>query len=229
MSLLIRSIFLNAVIAFLLLVQNHEVSAQLSMGMYGGIAANKLNGDPVAFNLYKPHVGWNAGLILDLNITHDILLSLQPGIMYSYGRVQTADTVEFPFNIRLIYRDSADISFGTANLPVLIKVITDNRRFEFSSGLEIEYLIRSRWDNGKEKLDISSYLKDFNVSIIFGMGYRIPINETNLTIEILYAQGIVNQSRSDTDILASNRIKTSCWRFQVAWTLPFKKTDRKDD
>lgn len=229
MSIMKRNIIRITILISIVSGIYFNLSAQVSLGMYGGVSANKLNGDPAAFNVYKPHVGWNSGVIVNMNITEDILLSLQPGIMYSYGRVQTADTIEFPLNIRLIYRDSVDISLGVVNIPVLVKVITDNQRFEFSSGIEMSYLVRAKWDNGSEKINIRSELNNFNFAVVFGLGYRIPVKETTLAIELIYTQGIINQSRSDSDLTALNRIKTSGIRFLVSWSLPLRIGSLKNE
>ncbi len=63
----------------------------------------------------------------------------------------------------------------------------------------------------------------------FGLGYLIPIKETSLAIELIYTQGIINQSSTANDIPNFNRLKTSGLRFQLAWTLPLKKEYQKDD
>lgn len=203
--------------------------SQVSIGIMGGVTSINLVGDPVAINVYNPHVGWNASSVIDIDLAHDVFISIRPGVIYGYGRVQTTDTIDLPFNKQLIYRDSVNISIGSFNTPILLKVITDNERFQFTSGIEIGYLVQATWNNGNEKIDIRSHLKNFNSSITFGLGYRLPVKQSWIAFELSYSQGIVNQSRPEIDIELLNRLKTSSLRLTVAWTFPVSKKEGKNE
>ncbi|MFN2127577.1 MAG: outer membrane beta-barrel protein, partial [Anaerolineales bacterium] len=131
---------------------------------------------------------------------------------------------QLKFKTKLEYRDSVKLNLNSINLPVLVRVTTDNKKFQFTSGIELAYLYSARWNNGSEKINVRSQMDNFNISLVFGVGYIIPIKSTRLTLDVLYTQGIRNISASSADQSVLPRIKTKGFRLNILWTCPLQKT-----
>lgn len=201
-----------------------NTSGQTSIGTYGGLTSMNLAGDRIGLAVYRPHIGWNAGAVVNISLTDDVFFSLEPGVSFNMLRVQAADTLQLKFRTKLVYEDSVKLNLSTFNLPLLIKVVTDKRRFQFTSGIELSYLFSARWNNGEEKIDVRSEVDNFNVSAIFGIGYIIPVGSTHLKVDARYLQGLINLSDSSTDQSVLPRIKTKGFRINLEWTLPIDKS-----
>jgi len=214
-------------ILFLLLTAS-DLFGQVEIGIYAGPSMLNFSGDSPRFSVYKPGLGEFTGAILDFPLSKDIRLSLQPGYGIEHARFQTADTVYYYIVKKLEYRDSIYFRLDYAFLPVLIKVLSDNHRFQFTSGLEFICLLNLRADNGEEKLPLNDDYKKFNVSARFGMGYIIPLNASHLSLNLQYMQSLTNWSNSDQEVSYLPRVKTSGLRFAIAWTIPvFRKNHQE--
>jgi hypothetical protein len=221
-----KTIFRSIIFLYFLFFLCAGLSAQKSLGIYGGVTSINLAGDGIGLAVYRPHVGWYAGTILDVPLSKDVFFSIRPGVSFNMLRIQAADTVQLRFRTKLVYEDSVKVSLNTFKLPLLIKVVTDNRRFHFTSGIELDYLFTARWNNGVEKINVLSELDRFNASVVFGVGYSIPVRSTQIAMDLSYSQGIMNISSSQTNRSALPRIKTKGFRFLISWTLPVNKSQK---
>jgi len=213
---------------FLLLLNTSNCLAQVEIGAYAGLSSLHLSGDRPALSVYKPGPGLSAGAIFNFNIREDIQISLQPGVSLMNAKIQTADTVEIYFIKKIEYRDSVSLRMGFARLPVLIKVLSDNRRFHFTSGIDFIYLFKSLADNGVDLVTISKDHRAFNVSAKIGMGINFPLGGTNLSLDLIYNQSLNNWSDNKLEDSFIPRIKSSGIDLNLAWTIPVSRKERTE-
>lgn len=223
-----RHIKTGVILTALLILSVGDLVGQIEIGIYAGPSMLNFSGDNPRFSVYKPGIGLLAGAILDFPLSEDIRLSLQPGYGIENARSQTADTAYYYFIKKLEYRDSIYFRMDHLILPVIIKVLSDNQRFQFTSGLEFNYQLNIRADNGKEKFNLNDEYKRFNVSARFGLGYIIPLNTSHLSLNLQYVQSLANWSNSDQETSFFPRVKTNGLRFAIGWTIPVSRKNHQE-
>ena len=79
-------------------------------------------------------------------------------------------------------------------------------------------------DNSAETFDLIDDINKVNLNMLFGIGYRIPINKSQLTINLTYSQGLTNLANNleDPDSLLP-RIRYTSFRLTAGWYLPVGK------
>ena len=198
-------------------------TAQIELGIYAGPSVLQFSGDKPEYSVYRPTPGLTAGAIFNFNITEDILISLEPGFSLNNITVQTIDTLNYLIFSKLEYKDTAVVSLNFTQLPLLVRIISDNQRFVFTSGLELLYLLNSYVDNGVDKKRITADFQKFNLAAQFGFGYIIPIKKSHLSLEFRYSQSLLNWSNNDQETSFVPRIKARGFQFIVGWSIPVSK------
>jgi hypothetical protein len=177
----------------LILIFQTNAFSQVELGMVVGLDNSKLSGDKFENTKYKPKTGFILGITIDAHINDIISLSFQPGIVSSGSRIQVPDTIQDE------YKDSVTVSIRYFRLPVYVKIQSKSKRLYFYSGLGFGYGLSLKADNEIEEVDISDELKKFNLSLDFGLGYKIPIKKSGLYFELRYSQGLLNVANPDPD------------------------------
>ena len=211
---------LNLIFFILLFYPALELACQVELGFYGGPTMLQLKGDRPKLSVYRPGPGMVAGAIINFPLAKDIQLSVQPGFSIENARSRTADTIYYRFDKELKYRDSIYFRLNSGYLPVLMSILSDNHRFQFTTGFEFIYMFNIRADNGQETFNIDNQYRKFNVAAQFGAGYVIPIKQSRLSLNLQYSQSLFNWSDNDPESSVIPRIKSSGKRFIIAWSIP---------
>jgi hypothetical protein len=197
-----------------------EVFGQSYLGIHAGIDFGKLSGDSPSQFKYASSSNLAFGLTYDLQLKEDILLGL--GLSY----VSSGSKLKYPKEVdeQTVYEDSINLDFQLLAIPVLLKLISDNKKFEFSGGFEMFFPTKFTADNSAEKVDVMDEINGVNFSMIFGIGYRIPINKSLLIVNLSYSQGLTNLANNleDPDSLFP-RIRLTSFRLTAGWRLPVGK------
>lgn len=197
------------------------IQAQPNVGLYAGLNNVSLSGDTPNQAKYKGKQGGTFGANIDFRLTEEVLLSFQPGYKSSNMGLQYLD------DATNTYKDSIDLNIQSAVLPILVNVITDNKKWYFTSGVEIAALISSTAtiiDSGEE-INLDADTNDFNLSINFGVTYLIHFGKPFMTIGARYSQGLLNLTNAESSDSYVPRIKTSGLHLQIGFQYPLNKKD----
>ena len=140
----------------------------------------------------------------------------------------SVDSLQYPFeNIEeetTEYRDSIDLKLRMFSLPVLLNIISNNNRWQFLGGIDIGIPFDLIADNSAVEKDLSGEINDVFVSMVFGLGYRIPIERSYLIINLGYSQGLTNLANNlDDPDSYMPRIRFTSYRLSASYLLPFGK------
>jgi hypothetical protein len=210
----------------LMLLLAEELHAQSYVGMHIGINSSKFSGDSPRKFQYVSKFQYQAGLDFNLKLKKDLFLSLSPTYINSGSKLQ------YPFeNIEeetSEYRDSIDLKLRMFSLPLLLNIISGNDRWQFLGGFDIGIPIDLLADNSATETDLSEEINDVLVSMVFGLGYRIPIDKTYLAINLGYSQGLTNLANNlDDPDSYMPRIRFTSYRLSVSYLLPVGKSKTK--
>lgn len=165
------------------------LSAQVKVGVLGGVNSSKLFGDSPANSKYKTNMGVYSGIALDFYVHPSVAISLQPS--YSMEGASLHYTVKG--NPELV--DSGKVSMNYFRLPLLAKIDFINNRFYALAGFDVGLLLNaSAKMNNQDEVDINEPLTDFDCSFHSGIGYRWHINSLTLFLEGRYTIGLTNIS-----------------------------------
>lgn len=197
-----------------------DLYSQSRIGIYAGLNSGKLSGDSPGRFKYSSTLRMTIGLGLDIQLNEDVFLAFMPSYINSGSKLQypkEIDEVE-------VYQDSISLDFKQLSLPILMKLISDNKRFQFSGGFELIFPVKLIADNTVEKIDLMDDINKVNLNMLFGIGYRIPINKNLVNINLTYSQGLTNLANNldDPDNLMP-RIRYTSFRLTAAWYLPIGK------
>jgi len=195
----------------------NQSRAQIELGVYGGGDLSNISGDrPPGGGLYLPEWGYLVGLTMDLKIGEDVFLSFQPGYNSHGGKIQYPDTSG-------VWVDSLDIDLRTVMFPVLVKVVSNNQKFHFTTGLIFGFSLNAKISNGLTTKSLEE-IQTFNPSVIFGVGYRIPMKTGKFSINFRYTQGLVNitDARKDPNSPVP-RIKSTGYHLIGIFDIPIGK------
>jgi len=202
-----------------LLVSSALVFGQSYIGVFGGLNMSKLSGDAPAKAKYKSSTGFNFGANLDIKLSENIFLSLQP----SYSQEGTKISYTLPKSSMPI--DSIAISLNYFSLPVLLKITALNERFYALAGIETALLLNSSRTIDDIEQDIDADVAEWNLAMHFGVGLRIPIGFPRLFVELRYSQGLVNLTDEPLSQNTIPRVKTSGMKILVGIEIPLKKSE----
>ena len=194
---------------------------QVDLGAFAGLDNGRLSGDRFSNTVYKSKTGFIIGLSIDPQINDLISLSIQPGY------IKTGSAIQVPDTIANEYKDSLRISVDYLVLDIFVKIQSKSKRLYFSSGLEFGYGLSLVVENELEEVDISDELNKWNLSAVFGIGYKVPIKKSSLYFELRYSQGLVNMAKPE---LEENynipRVKLSGLKFVTGFQIPISKRNK---
>jgi hypothetical protein len=197
------------------------VAAQVSLGPSVGIISGNFSGDAPKKAKYRPKTGYIVGIRMDFYIKEDVMISLDPGFISTGARLQYPDaTTE-------AYRDSIVFDFSTITIPVVLRILSNNRKWHFDGGMEANFPVTLRAEDGAEEVDLMSDVRKVGLNIVFGIGYRVPVGRSHLALNLSYAQGLLNLvDQLDEDEKYLPRIKSTSLRFTLAWLFQVSRDDR---
>jgi len=196
-----------------------QVQAQLEVGAHLGINSGNLYGDsPVDFK-YQSKIGAAFGVILNIPLTEDVRLSIQPGLLQHHSNIAYKDKEAGEV------RDSITVKMSYVRIPVLMQVLSNSEKWQFSAGLDAQFATSQKASTDIDEVDLSEDLSSFNLAVVFGLGRRIPIGKSILTVDLHFTQGIqniTNTEQPETSLVP--RVKTSGVQLLVGILIPLKKS-----
>jgi len=207
---------------FLTLSFPGELKAQSFVGIQAGLNSAKFSGDSPNKFKYAGKRNLVVGVGFDLQLKEDIYLSFLPSYLNGsskllYPKVYEEEEVE-------VYEDSINFDFRSILIPVSMKILSDNKRWQFTAGVEFLLPIKLTADNSAEIKDLIDDIDKFNINMLFGIGYIIPIDKSKLVIDLMYSQGLNNiaNNLNDPENLLP-RIRFTSFRFSIGYFLPVGK------
>jgi hypothetical protein len=205
----------------LVIILQLDANSQVELGMVAGLDNGKVSGDKFEKTRYKPKTGFIFGITIDTHFNEIVSLSVQPGLINTGSRIQVPDTVENE------YKDSVTISVRYFQLPIYVKIQSKSKRLYFLSGINFGYGLSLKAENDIEEVDITDELKKFNMSLDFGIGYRIPIKKSGLYFELRYSQSLINLANPDPDEdYDLPRVKLSGLKILTGFQIPITKRNK---
>lgn len=170
-----------------------------SAGIFAGVDLTGFSGDAPVDASYAGSPGFLAGISIELNITKDIKLLVQP--MYNIRNTK----LKYDIGEKEL-KDSLRLGFDYIRVPLVVKLNALNGVTYFVSGIDFGFLLSSRANDIEKKnpeRDISSYLNEFDFAALFGIGVNIKISSNNLFAELRYTQSLTNMSNNDVNKFGS--------------------------
>ncbi len=213
-----QSLSIRAVASLCVLVAFGSVPrashAQVSVGAVLGVSRSGVSGDRPDGTTFSTRTGLIAGVVVEIPITDEVHLVFQPGFIQRGASIGVDVGEPEPV-------DSLELQLDYLSMPVLIKVISNNRRLYVTSGIDIGYLSSATLTDGSSETDLGPILNDLDLSVIFGVGWMIPIGRPAFTIEMRYNQSLTNLN--DTATTPANlpaRFRSSGFQLLAGVLLP---------
>jgi len=202
------------------MVLSGTVTGQSYIGIFSDISRVRFSGDSPDRGYYKRITGYGGGVNLDLRLSNRIFLSLQPSFSQEGTRIE--------YNVKGMDErvDSIRIKFNYAALPILIKVSASNKRFYAICGLEIAYLMHSKFKSGGELIDPEEDIAELNFTVHFGAGLRIPVRRSRFFVELRYMQGLNNLTDHPIERSYIPRVKTSGFKLTFGYEIPISNPEK---
>ena len=189
---------------------------QVTLGAFGGLNSSKLSGDVTSNGSYKSLMGGNFGAIIDVKLSEDLNLSLQPSYSQEGTRVfYTVKGLDEPV-------DSVKIRLNYFSLPLILKITSTNERFYALSGIETAMLLNASTIIGEEEGELPD-VSQWNIAVHFGAGIRIPVGYPSIFVELRYSQGLVNLTDEPLNTNIIPRVKTTGFKILAGVEFPLGK------
>lgn len=206
-----------------LLMSSSTLVAQTALGIYGGPVSAKFSGDAPKKGKFSSKSGFIMGITADFSVKEDVLISVMPSYLSGGANLQFLDSLGEN------YQDSVNFNFTTFSLPVLMKIISDNQKWQFSGGLELSVPLTLEADDGVNKYDLMDDIKNTGLNVLFGVGYRIPVGKSHIIIDLAYTQGLLNiVDNLDENESFIPRMKPTSFRLTAAWNIRLGKNNTEN-
>ncbi len=202
------------------------LQAQLSAGVYGGMNLSKLRGDTPKDVYFNTLPNGDIGGFLEYNFNDQVIVGFQPYYTRKGTKVSfRVDDMDDPV-------DSVKIHLSYFSFPVIIKVLTNKKKWYVLGGAGIAKPLRSFYkyvDGTDERTDISDKVAPLNVYLQFGVGRRWKVwNNKYIFGEIRYFQSLINTIRKgDLDPAYLPRVRTRGTQISVGLDFPLTGKKRQ--
>ena len=207
-----------------MLTMTFGVFGQSRIGIFTGLNSGKLSGDSPGKFKYSSGLSFAFGIGYDLQLKEDVFLSFQPSYVNASSKLKHPKLIVEEEEEEEILADSVSFDFQQFALPILMKLISDNKKFQFMGGFEFIFPLKMVADNTEEEIDLIDNISKVNLNMIFGIGYRIPVKRSLIDINLIYSQALTNLANNleDPNSLLP-RIRYSSFRITAGWHLPVGK------
>ena len=219
------------VLAFMLLALTQAASAQVRLGVLGGVTSSNLNvvgvDQPIAvplpaggeaFGDFSSRTGFAIGGVAEYYVLPRVALSLQP--MYS----QQGGT--FVFNGPVVNPLSAETTreLSYIDIPLMLKVELGRRNVKpyVTSGFAVGFLTSAKSVSDGQETDIKDDLKSTNYSWSIGGGLVLPTARNTVFLEGRYTLGLTNihEGPQVQPLTVVSELETKGFHFVVGVTFP---------
>ncbi|MFY0625254.1 MAG: PorT family protein [Reichenbachiella sp.] len=223
-------------ISFIYVLATPVANAQLQMDVHFGVITNQIDGDRSSevFGIkYLPSTAFQAGVSLDFKVAEDVFISVQPGyknieslVLLENENYENEILDKATAKDALKWIPSRDLTIHNVVIPVFIKIISDNDRFQYHAGIEasIPFSAKEKDKTTGESSDVLSHINEINLYAILGIGYRFNLFSTKFTFDLFYSQSVNNiSSETALDPNFPVRMKVSGVETRLSWRIPTKK------
>jgi opacity protein-like surface antigen len=161
-------------------------SAQISLGVIGGVNYGKFGGVAPSDAVYASKAGLNLGGTIAYRINKDISITLQP--LYS----QRGSNIEVGEDSWRDTLKTYEVQIDFFVIPLYVRIDSDNGIVYFSGGIEFGIPLSAQISLNDESKDLSDKLNRIDLLASVGMGLRFSLGKPDLLIGIRYYQGLVN-------------------------------------
>ena len=189
---------------------------QTYLGISFGLNNSSFSGDAPEKISYGFTSGFIAGVLIDFELTKDVFMNIQPsyktggGVLLENDSVDSEIVYEYPVVNRSI------------SLPVIVKAYAKSR-LHFHTGFNVDYLLSSKATIRGTESDFKSELDDWNLAVIFGLGYIQPFANSRLGIDLQYVQGLSVVSQPTNEDTFIPRVRINNIRLVVSYQFKLKK------
>ena len=191
-------------------------SAQLSWGVQGGLNLSNIviNND---FTSPKPKIGFNAGILTDFGITHN--MGIRSGLFFTTKGFRIGEfAMENILGIHTTPQQTINLMYLQIPVHFARKVdVTPDTRIVFHGGPYVAYGIGGSWRVGNERTEHAVFgsngYKPFDFGFGGGVGFEFG---HNILINIGWDMGLLNistQSQAGESIRTQNAFLAVGYRF----------------
>lgn len=218
------------VLAILLLAITQPASAQLRLGIMGGVNSSNFRVDvdqPIAVPLpdggsdqgsFDYRTSYAIGGVAEYYFTPTVGLSVQPMYSRQGGSFVFDDLVVNPLSVNT----TTELSYF--DIPVMLKVQVGRSavRPYLTSGFTFGFLTSAKSVADSDRRDIKSSIKNTNSSWIIGGGFNLPAGGNAVFIEGRYSLGLtdINEGPQVQPLSAGTALKTKGFQFVLGLTFP---------
>ncbi|AYA38347.1 PorT family protein [Hymenobacter oligotrophus] len=173
----------------------------IRLGLKAGVNYSNLAGDLTDENRYDSKIGPHAGLMVNIGLTDDNFLSVQPELLYSQKGFKYADnSYTDVFGNRI--KETGKVNYNYLDVPILLKINADGITFE--AGPQVGYLLSvsnnvKREVNGNVVNNSSNYdnldnAQRTELGYAAGVGYQ---SDSGLLVGLRYNGGLSKYGKKD--------------------------------
>lgn len=210
-----RKVLLGLILICLTAAASNSLALE-NLGIIGGISGTSLEGDQPRDFRFDAGTGFAAGALFEFALADDVLLSLQPGYLYSRTDIVYKDRSAG------VERDSLSLDVGWVVLPVLARIFSDTGTLFATGGFDLAWVVGGNFGDGQVDEPASSILRNLDVAAIVGAGVSLPVGRYRITGEVRYRQGLINSAKNDQeeDEALPKRFRFAGFQFQAGLILP---------
>ncbi len=218
------------VLALVLLAITQSASAQLHLGVVGGVNSSNLNAvdqpivapSPTGGNAqgsFNSRTAFAIGGVAEYYFSPMVGLSVQPMYSQQGGKLVFDTPVVTPLNAE------STTKLGYVDIPVMLKVQLGSSHVGpyLTSGFTFGFLTSAKYVAGGEETNIKDDIKSTNSSWSLGGGFNLPAAGKTVFLEGRYSWGLTDINdgpQVQTLLSATTEVKTKGFQFLVGVTFP---------
>lgn len=155
-----------------------------AIGVHLGVDRSGVDGDAPPNSEYTDKYGMVAGLQGEIDLAHDLSLSLQPSFVQKRSGVLIASST------RGVDPTERELAFDYFSVPLLLKFGMAGGRTYVSAGLSADFLSAATLAD----VDVKSAYKSTVFGALLGIGVVFPVGGARFTTELRLTQGLSNMN-----------------------------------
>lgn len=181
-------------------------SAQMDVGVLGGLNLANLSVDPGIGADLKTRTGFGFGGVLGIGLGEMFSLEFEPMFLQKGAKAEAGGT-------------DGKIKADYLEVPVMLKVPfgQGNVKPYVMAGPQVGYLLSAKVEAGGQEQDIKDDVKSIDFGVAFGAGVGIPAGNNTVFIEGRYALGLTDVNDDSND---PTEIKTKGIQIFAGITFP---------
>lgn len=202
-------------VVFLAVITVLPASAQVNLGVLGGLNIANLNLDEgdMGDAEFASRTVFGFGCVLDYDLSQNIALRLEPMYLQKGANIEWEGIVG-EFFVKLSYFE----------VPLMFKysISNDNINPYIMAGPSIGFLLEAKTEDSSSGVSVETDIKDetsnIDFSLGFGAGVSVPMGNNSIFVEARYALGLANIV--DDPEVPDNDVKTKDIQIFAGFTFP---------